>query len=321
MEWDRLSRMLNIVAALQSGRYNSVVDLAEIHKVSRRTIFCDLDELKKIGISGSNDAKNRIYPIDSDFHLPSVNLNHKEAMSLLLIAYKGRNYIQLPFQKAILHAALKIENCLSDKIKRYRIDTLRNISIKNLPQAKIASFDKIFSQLLEAILKKQIVCFCYDLSDQDTTIITTLRPYHLIHNDYSWYVIGKSSFHKRVHAFKLNRIKNLITLNKCFIENNKFNLSKYLGVVWSMIPEGQFYNVKLKFFPEVAHDVAEVRWHSTQKVTFNNDGSAIVEFLIDGLNEITWWILSYGDRVQVLAPKILRQRIIEIAQKMVNANA
>ena len=54
--------------------------------------------------------------------------------------------------------------------------------------------------------------------------------------------------------------------------------------------------------------------------TFNDDGSAIVEFLIDGLNEITWWILSYGDRVQVLAPKILRQRIIEIAQKMVNAN-
>jgi predicted DNA-binding transcriptional regulator YafY len=88
-----------------------------------------------------------------------------------------------------------------------------------------------------------------------------------------------------------------------------------------MIPQGQLYSVKLKFFPEVAHDVAEVQWHSTQKVTFKDDGSAIIEFRIDGLNEITWWILSYGDRVQVLAPKILQQRIIEIAQKMVNANA
>ncbi|MBA7682263.1 hypothetical protein ES703_90612 [subsurface metagenome] len=87
-----------------------------------------------------------------------------------------------------------------------------------------------------------------------------------------------------------------------------------------MIPEGRLYDIKLRFLAEVAHDVADVQWHSTQRVTFENDGSAIVEFRVDGLNEITWWILSYGSRVQVLAPRILRQKIIEIAQKMVKVN-
>ena len=53
-----------------------------------------------------------------------------------------------------------------------------------------------------------------------------------------------------------------------------------------MMPEGRLYNVKLRFLPEVAHGIAEVQWHSTQTVTFEDDGSAIVQFRVDGLNEI-----------------------------------
>jgi proteasome accessory factor B len=57
-----------------------------------------------------------------------------------------------------------------------------------------------------------------------------------------------------------------------------------------------------------------------QKVTRNGDGSAIVEFRVDGLNEITWWILGYGDQVQVLAPKALRERVLEVAKNMIKLN-
>ena len=72
-----------------------------------------------------------------------------------------------------------------------------------------------------------------------------------------------------------------------------------------------------------AENVTEVLWHSTQEATFQADGSAILEFRVDGLGEITWWILSYGDQVQVLAPKALRQNIKKIAENMLilNSNA
>ena len=55
-------------------------------------------------------------------------------------------------------------------------------------------------------------------------------------------------------------------------------------------------------------------------MTRKDNGSAIVEFRVDGLNEITWWILGYGDQVQVLAPKALRERVLEIATNMVKLN-
>ena len=88
-----------------------------------------------------------------------------------------------------------------------------------------------------------------------------------------------------------------------------------------MIPEGKIYNIKLRFLPMVANNVAEVQWHSTQKVTHNSDGSATIEFRVDGLREIAWWILGYGDQVQVLAPKALRNNVLETAKNMIKLNS
>ena len=320
MERSRVSRMIQIVTALQSGQNNRVVELAETHRVSRRTIFRDLKVLNQSGIPYRYDAKTSTYSLDPGFFLPPIRLNRKEAMGLLLLAYEARNYIETPFKNATLLAAMKLENSLPCEIKRYCNTALRYISIKAEPQVRMDSLDKIFAQLQEAILRKRVVIIRYYFPCEQKNTVIDLSPYHLIHNNHTWYVLGKSDFHERVRAFKLNRIKQLNTSDKCFIEDKRFDIQEYLGKAWSMIPEGRLYNVKLRFLAEVAHDVADVQWHSTQKVTFEDDGSAIVEFRVDGLNEITWWILSYGSRVQVLAPRILRQKIIEIAQKMVKVN-
>ena len=94
----------------------------------------------------------------------------------------------------------------------------------------------------------------------------------------------------------------------------------YLGRAWSMIPEGRIYNIKLRFLPKVAENVTEVQWHITQKVTRNSDGSATVEFRVNGLGEITWWVLGYGDQVQVLTPKALRNKVLQAAKNMIKLN-
>ena len=60
--------------------------------------------------------------------------------------------------------------------------------------------------------------------------------------------------------------------------------------------------------------------HSTQKMTHNDDGTLTVEFLVDGLGEIRWWILGYGDQVEVLAPVALRKRIARTAKRMAKLN-
>lgn len=320
MKPGRISRIMQILTALQTGKSYAVSDLSKIFGASRRTVFRDLKELQGIGVSYHYDAKTGSYIIEPGFFMPPTGLNPREALSLLLLVYKLSKQIQLPFKRSALLAGLKIESNLPVKIRQYCNAALRNISVKADPQEKLGSLDRIFAQLLGAILKKRIVNIHYYLLHEQRNIIVNLNPYHLVCNDRTWYVLGKSSLHKGIRPFRLNRIKELYILDKCYIRDKKFNISEYIGRAWSMIPEGRFYNVKLRFLPKVAHSVAEVQWHSTQRVTSEDDGSVVIEFRIDGLNEITWWILSYGDQVQVLAPKVLRQRISKIAQNMVKQN-
>lgn len=321
MKRGRLGRLLQILIALQSGQNNRADDLAKMHGLSRRTIFRDLKELKESSVPVSYNAQTRTYSIDPVFFLPPTNLDRIEALGLLLLARKARNYIELPFRSAVLSAAMKLESNLPSEVRQFCNTSLQNISVKVKPQIRPPLNDEMFWQLQNAISKKRVVnIHCYSRSEGGN-IYTDLSPYYLLYNEYAWYVIGNSSFHNNICDFKLNYIKQLKMLDKCFVETDKLDIKEYLGRAWSMRPEGLLYNIRLRFLPEIAHTVAEVQWHSTQKVTFEDDGSAIVEFRIDGLNEIKWWILSYGDRVQVLAPRALRHEIIKIARKMVGNTA
>jgi predicted DNA-binding transcriptional regulator YafY len=323
MKHSRITRVMQILTTLQAGKSCSVSQLSRLFGTSRRTIFRDLKELQAIGVPYHFDAGTGSYAVEPEFFLPPIDLSLQEAFSLLLLVHKARNHIQLPFERSALLAALKIENNLPGRIKKYCSTALQNISAKAGAQApilRIDGLDKTFTVLQDAIANKRKINFRYYSLFDGGVIELELCPYHLLFNSRAWYVLGWSGLHKSIRTFKLNRIQELTISDKCFVEDDKFDLNDYLGRAWSMIPEGRIYNIKLRFLPKVANNVTEVQWHSTQKVTRNPDGSAIMEFRIDGLNEITWWILGYGDQVQVLAPDALREKIQSVAKNMIKLN-
>jgi proteasome accessory factor B len=314
---------MQILTTLQAGVSYAVEDLSKMFGMSRRTVFRDLKELRSIGVPCRYDARTSSYTIEPEFFLPPVDLNLQEAMSLLLLVHKAHNQIQLPFKSSAVLAALKIENNLPAGIRRYCNMALQNISARAAAQAAgydSSGLDRTFAQLQKAITRKRTVHICYNSLFEGDVIELNLEPYHLLFNQRAWYVVGFSNMHKSVRTFKLNRIRELNITEQCFLGGENFDLHDYFGKAWSMIPEGKIYNVKLRFLPKVANNVTEVQWHSTQKVTRNSDGSATVEFRVDGLGEISWWILGYGDQVQVIAPKALRERVLETARNMIKLN-
>jgi len=316
----RVSRIVQILTTLQSGHNHSVNELAKLAGVSRRTVFRDLKELGSIGVPYRFDTRAGGYSIDPEFFLPPIDLNLPEALSLLLLVHKGRNYLPIPFKNSALLAGLKVENNLPTKIREYCNMSLQNITVRPNAHASMDLLDRKFSQLQEAIRKKNHVELGYHSLYEGRKITTTLCPYHLMYNNRAWYVIGKSSLHKSIRTFNLNRIGELEVQNRRFIDGQDFDIYEYLGRAWSMMPEGTIYHVKLRFAPKVAKNVSEVQWHGTQKTMFKEDGSLIAEFRVDGLGEISWWILGYGDQVEVLAPRALRKQIAKTARRMVELN-
>jgi proteasome accessory factor B len=341
---------MQIITALQTGKGYTISELTQLFGVSRRTLFRDLREIQSIGVqpqycrasrtisttahgpSKLAEVRSRTigYTVASSAeggHLPPVNLNLHEALGLLLLVHKMRGQLQLPFKHSALMAALKIESCLPPRVRRYCEHALARITAKAAAQATPSIFsaddggiDGLFSTLQSALAQRRKVRIHYDSLFDGGAIDCDLSPYHLFYNQRAWYVVGHSSAHKFIRTFKLNRIKEVVVLDDQFPDDDHFDLAEYIGRAWSMIPEGRIYNVRLLFSPKVANNVAEVQWHSTQKVARSADGSATIEFRVDGLGEIAWWILGYGDQVEVLAPATLRSRIAEIARRMVEIN-
>jgi len=85
-----------------------------------------------------------------------------------------------------------------------------------------------------------------------------------------------------------------------------------------MIPEkGRDREVLVHFSRLVTPNVAEVSWHKTQRLVFRDDGSLDFHVTVSGLNEISWWILGYGDQAEVIEPPELRRLIAARAKRMV----
>jgi proteasome accessory factor B len=320
MKSSRVSRVIQLLTTLQAGKNYTAGDLAKIFSASRRTIFRDLKELQAIGVPYRYCAKTGGYTIDPGFFLPPIDLNLQEALSLLLLVYKASSQIQAPFRKSALMATLKIESNLPTKIKQCCGEILRSISTRSSAQASIGLLDKIFARLQDSITKKRKVNLEYHSLFEGKVIRVDLCPYHLMYNHRAWYVLGFSGLHNSIRTFKLSRIRELKMLDECFTGGDTFDPYEYFGRAWSMIPEGKIYNITLRFLPKMAHNVTEVQWHDTQKVTRHSDGSATMEFRVDGLGEIIWWMLGYGDQVQVIAPKILQNKVLEVAKNMIALN-
>ena len=201
MKPSRINRIVQILTTLQSGKGHNVNDMAQMFGVSRRTIFRDLEELQAVGVPYRYNAKAGGYAIDPEFFLPPINLNLQEALSLLLLIHGARDQVQLPFKNSALLAALKIENNLPPKIRRYCNTALQNISTKLSAQASMNLLDRTFARLQSAIAKKQRLCLRYRSVFEGKVIDFDLCPYHLLYNHRAWYVLGFSSLHSSIRTF------------------------------------------------------------------------------------------------------------------------
>jgi len=321
MDIGRLHRVLKIITLLQTRRYYNSDELARECSVSRRTIYRDINTLDAAGIPLYYDRKAGGYQIHQTCFLPPVNLTIEEALSVVLLAGELGAKGRVPLLAPAYDAATKIESNLPVGLRSIIAQTLRYMKIRGQRFARHKGLEGIYGQLRQAILHREQMDAVYISFHEAKQIRTRLAPYWLLFHARAWYIIGYSSRHRAVRTFKLGRIKSLGPTGVRFKFPRRMTLDDYLGNAWQMIREGQIYHIKLRFAPVVAPNVAEVNWHKTQKITWHEDGAITFEVNVDGLKEIYWWILGYGDQVEVISPQRLRNMVHGTAERIVKKYA
>ena len=313
MNVSRVHRLLRVITMLQSGRSYSARELADELEVSRRTIFRDLNMLELARIPYYYDADRGGYRIGRHFFLPPINLTLTEALAMLAMTGRLRGAKDVPLIGQAAMAAVKLENALPDSIRDHVGGMLDKLDVSLGPLADHGGVDGEFEALAHAVAGRNVCRLTYHSLHERKVIRTVVHPLKLAFIGRAWYVLAHSRMHRQVRTFKLSRISRLTVLPRTFAKRRDLDLDRHFGNAWSMIPEGREYKVRLRFSPKVANNVAEVRWHKTQRVKFDGDGSLDFRVTVDGLGEITWWILGYGDEVEVVSPAALRKRVSDVA--------
>jgi len=74
--------------------------------------------------------------------------------------------------------------------------------------------------------------------------------------------------------------------------------------------------VELRFSKQVARRVLETRWHPSEEVNEQDDGSLMWRASIAEPQEMLPWIRGWGADVEVLRPQELRATLKNEAEKM-----
>lgn len=307
---------------LQGGRGHNVEALALACEVSRRTIFRDLEALRQAGVPLGYDEQHQRHRIQGNYFLPPTNFTPEEALALIVLASDLGEQSQLPFFRPARSAALKLESTLPERLRQRLRSSGGAIKIRLEPTNPLAGQELIYEQLVTALAEHSAVRILYFSPASGDEVSTRLHPYHLLFSRRSWYVIGRSSLYREVRTFNVGRIRKLELLDDHYQVPRGFSVNRYLRNAWHLIPEpGADSHVVIRFSKLVAHNVAEVGWHKTQRFQFNSDGTLDFHVTVSGLNEISWWILGYGDHAEVLHPEGLRRLIADRARQMVQVYA
>ncbi|MEK6234355.1 MAG: transcriptional regulator [Planctomycetales bacterium] len=308
---------MKLISLLQVGSRQNVDSLADSCKVSRRTIFRDLDALREAGVPLIYQDVEQSYSLQGDYCLPPTDFTAEEALALIVLCHELGGKSGLPFYKAAQTAALKLESNLPSRLREHLREVSGAIEIKLQARNPMTGSEPIYQQLLRAVGRRHPVRIQYDSFYEGERIRTKLSPYRVLFSRRSWYCIGRSSAHRAVRTFNVNRILQLEILEETYEIPPRFNLDRHLGNAWRLIPEpGPDHEVHVRFQPLVARNVQEVAWHKTQRAELLPDGSLDFRVTVSGLGEISWWILGYGDQAEVIHPPELRQRIAERIARM-----
>jgi len=316
MGTERIERLLKLLQVLQAGQPVSGEELSRAIGVSRRTVFRDLELLSRAGLPFLFDRSTGRYVAERTTLLPPVTLTHAEAIALMLAAKNMVSRPLIPETRATASAAAKLESMLPAAMLDHLGPIFERTEFRQGPFSHPSALSDTLPILQSALARRRKIHVRYDSLLDRAVLDLVLHPYRLAYIHRAWYLIGRNDEDREYRTYKVERFLQLQILAQGFRADPEFNLERYFGNAWLMIRGDRPYHVRIRFLPKVAGNIEEVVWHKTQRTSFAPDGSLIFEVDVDGLDEISWWVLGYGDQAIVLDPPELRMRILGHARSM-----
>ncbi len=304
----QLSRLLQLVMALQTDRFPNAGELARLCEVSRRTIYRDIEILASAGILVNYRADRQGYELARGCSVPPPSLDEREATALLLLTRQWSGVDGLGLLRDARGAAAKVVQALPAEARNRVIYRAEAIPFQPGADDEDAGRKLIHDAILDGLARRRQLRIWYRDADGRTVESTKFSPYCLARLRGIWCLIGRSSLHRGVRAIRVPRIRRVVITDDTASIPPRFSLERFLGQAWAAERGAARHRVHLRFSPRVAPEVRETVWHPGRRFEPLDDGRLDLHLVVDGLDEILGWVLGFGAEVEVVSPPELRDR-------------
>ena len=302
---DRLARMTRILGLLNAHPDGmKPAEIARRVDSSVRTVYRDLRSIEG-ELSMPLWSEGGRWGVEADAFLPPLKLTRSEAMAVVLSARLMVRYAD-KYDPDLASAFEKLAAVLPPALREHVDRTLDDLSRRPTDD----TFSRHVRLLTQAWAERRVVALDYapaPYAPDAAPRTARVRPYLIEPSllTHALYLIGWDETRDAMRTFKIERVRDVSLTPDSFAAPDA-EIGGMFERAWDIIADQAPIDVVLRFGPSVASRVREARWHPTERVAEEADGSLTWRATVAGTIEIRLWILSWGDDVEVLEPAALR---------------
>jgi predicted DNA-binding transcriptional regulator YafY len=315
----RFARVLRVLELIQGrGRYG-VKEIAAELECSERTIFRDLNVLQLAGVPYETDRETHSIRVRPGYRFPSLGLTDDELV--VQATATATTFTQgLDITSGARPTTRKLQVASRDEAAELLAEVERVTTVLDLKLADHSRHHEAIRTVQWALIQGKQLTGTYVSPYESNPKRLTIHPYRLCLIKQAWYLIARPQDAEQPRTFRITRFKTLRSLDQPATVPDDFDLKDYFGNAWAVYRGDQAYDVAIRFSPDAADLVTETTWHPTQKTERHKDGSLTLRFVVDGLNEILYWVLAWSGRATVEQPDELRLMIVKHLRKALEMN-
>jgi predicted DNA-binding transcriptional regulator YafY len=313
----RADRLISILLLLQANKRMTTSELADHLGVSERTIHRDMVALSSAGFPVYADrGKHGGWGLLEDYQTNVTKLNQSE-FPVLFLPVPTKLLQDLGMEKDAQLAQLKLLDILPKKLRTDAENISQRIYLDTAGWHAASEETTFLSSLLKAVWEKRQAVIHYLRGDGQTRE-RTVNPLGLVAKGSVWYLVALVD--EEIRTYRVNRIKEVKITQESFVRPEFFHLAEF----WErssrdFLERLPKYPVVVRAHPDLREKLNYLGRYPMIHVLRESDEQGWMElsltFQIE--TEACAYIMGFGNRMEVLQPPELREKVSKMAQDIV----
>ncbi len=290
------------------------------HDVDVRTIQRDLTtlETKFMLMCRTEGRTNHWYWSRKQVPLEIPGISNITAITLLLV----KDYLSPLLPRSVLnelnpYMSKAREVLKGTKFERWgsRVRMIQRGPLLAPPTVQAEVRDTIYKSLLEDVQ----VEVDYRSRGSDEFRKIRINPLGLVVREGVFYLVATFWQYTDIRQLALHRMTNPTIVDERSRKPRTFSLKRYIETeeAFAYPASAKQLNLKVLFDADAAFHLTERPLAEDQRLTQSNDGRILLRARVPNTAELRWWLLGFGDQVEILSPVDLRREFQSTASRMV----